>query len=129
NDAADVLIIGGGVIGSSIAFHLKKDGFDGRVVVVERDPSYQFASSALAMGGVREQYMSPANVAMAQFSIALYEQTPEVDFHQRGYLFLGNRENWPGLLRRYEIEKSLGVSVNLLDIAGIRELVPELRCD
>jgi FAD-dependent oxidoreductase domain-containing protein 1 len=129
NGPADVLIIGGGVIGSSIAFNLKNDGFDGRVVVIERDPSYQFASSALAMGGVREQYLSAVNVALAQFSIALYEKTPEVDFHQRGYLFLGNKENWENLRRRYEIEKSLGVHVDLLTVADIRNLVPELRCD
>jgi FAD-dependent oxidoreductase domain-containing protein 1 len=129
NAWADVLIIGGGVIGSSVALNLKNDGFKGRVVVVERDPSYQFASSALAMGGVREQYMSPVNVALAQYSISLYERTPEVDFHQRGYLFLGNRENWNTLLRRYEVEKSLGVSVDLLQVDDIRRLVPELRCD
>ncbi len=129
NPSADVLIIGGGVIGSSIALHLKKDGFTGRVAVIERDPSYQFASSALAMGGVREQYMSRVNVAMAQYSIALYEKTLDVDFHQRGYLFLGNRENWPSLLRRYEVEKSLGVSVELLEVRDIQRLVPELRLD
>ena len=64
--AADIVIIGGGVIGSSIAFNLLEDGFRGRVLVIERDPSYQFASSALARhcagfaarwrsrGGVRE---------------------------------------------------------------------------
>jgi FAD-dependent oxidoreductase domain-containing protein 1 len=96
---------------------------------VERDPSYQFASSALAMGGVREQYMSRANVAMAQYSIALYEKTPDVDFHQRGYLFLGNKENWTKLKRRYEVEKSLGVHVDLLTVPEIRQLVPELRFD
>ena len=129
NPSADVLIIGGGVIGSSIALHLKRDGFSGRVVVLERDPSYQFASSALAMGGVREQYMSRVNVAMAQYSIALYERTPDVDFHQRGYLFLGNASNWTNLLRRHDVEKSLGVSVQLLDVSEIRKLVPELRCD
>jgi FAD-dependent oxidoreductase domain-containing protein 1 len=129
NDSVDVLVIGGGVIGSSVAFNLKKDGFAGRVVVVERDPSYQFASSALAMGGVREQYMSPANVAMAQYSISLFERTPEVDFRQPGYLFLGNKENWQRLRRRYEIEKSLGVHVDLLTVPEIRELVPELRSD
>lgn len=128
-EPADVLIVGGGVIGSSIALHLKNDGFKGRVVVVERDPSYQFSSSALAMGGVREQYMSAVNVAMAQYSIDFYERTPEVDFRQRGYLFLGNKENWARLQRRYDIEKSLGVSVELLGIDGIRKLVPELRCD
>ena len=123
------LIIGGGVIGSSIAFNLKNDGFEGRVTVVERDPSYQFASSALAMGGVREQYMSAVNVAMAQFSISLYERTPEVDFRQRGYLFLANTESWPKLQERHRIERALGVSADLLDVSDIRKLVPELRTD
>ena len=46
---ADVVIVGGGVVGASTAFHLLEDGFKGRVLVIERDPSYQFASSALAM--------------------------------------------------------------------------------
>ena len=46
--SADIIIIGGGVIGSSIALNLLADGFKGSVVVMERDSSYQFASSALA---------------------------------------------------------------------------------
>jgi FAD-dependent oxidoreductase domain-containing protein 1 len=129
NLSADVIIIGGGVVGSSIALNLKRDGFSGRVVVVERDPSYQFASSTLAMGGVREQYMSRVNVEMAQYSIALFEKTPEVDFRQRGYLFLANAETWEKQQHRYQVEKSLGVDVELLGVSDIRKLVPELRCD
>src|SRR5207249_8583961 len=69
--SADVLIIGGGVIGSSIAFNLLQDGFKGRILVVERDASYQFASSALAMGGVRQQFMSAVNIRMVQYSSEL----------------------------------------------------------
>jgi len=47
----DIVIIGGGVVGSSIAFNLLQDGYDGRITVMERDSSYQFASSALAIAG------------------------------------------------------------------------------
>src|SRR5262244_927562 len=99
---ADIIIIGGGVIGSSIAFHLLEDGFQGRVAVMERDSSYQFASSALAMGGVRQQFMSAINVRMVQYSLKVIERFPECGFRQRGYLFLGNESNWPRLQRRYE---------------------------
>ena len=92
--SADVVIIGGGVVGSSIAFHLLEDGFEGRVVVIERDPSYQFASSALAMGGVRQQFMSDVNIRMVQYSLGVLEQMPQCGFRQRGYLFLANESNW-----------------------------------
>src|SRR5215471_3696673 len=99
----DIIIIGGGVVGSSIAFNLLQDGFDGRVTVMERDSSYQFASSALAFGGVRQQFMSSINIRMVQYSLGVLEE-----FHPRGYLFLGNDGNWEKLQRRYEVQKSLG---------------------
>ena len=52
----DLLIIGGGVMGSSIAYHLAKDGFDGKIVVMEKDPSYEFSSTCLSLAGFREQF-------------------------------------------------------------------------
>src|SRR5260370_41084691 len=127
--SADILIIGGGVVGSSIAFNLLQDGFKDRVLVIERDPSYQFASSALAMGGVRQQFMSAVNIRMVQYSLKVLEEFPECQFRQRGYLFLGNASNWEKLQRRYEVQKSLGAECEMLTVADIRRLVPELRCD
>ena len=125
----DIVIIGGGVVGSSIAFNLLQDGFKGGVTVVERDSSYQFASSALAFGGVRQQFMSSVNIRMVQYSLDVIAQFPECDFHQRGYLFLGNETNWNKLQRRYEIQESLGAECEILEVADILKLVPELRCD
>jgi len=66
---------------------------------------------------------------MVQYSLGVIEQTPECQFRQRGYLFLGNESNWSRLQRRYEIQKSLGVECELLTVSDIRRLVPELRCD
>src|SRR5215475_7651462 len=96
---ADIIIIGGGVIGSSIALNLLSDGFKGRILVLERDSSYQFASSALAFGGVRQQFMSSISVRMVQYSLSVLPQFPEVRFHQRGYLLLGDDVHWAGLQR------------------------------
>jgi FAD-dependent oxidoreductase domain-containing protein 1 len=126
---ADIVIIGGGVIGSSIAFNLLENGFEGRVSVMERDSSYQFASSALALGGVRQQFMSALNIGMVQYSLTVLERFPECQFQQRGYLFLGNESNWSHLQRRYNTQKSLGAQCELLSLEEIRRLVPELRCD
>src|SRR2546425_687045 len=129
NTSADIVIIGGGVVGSSVAFNLLQDGFKGRIVVIERDPSYQFASSALAMGGVRQQFMSAVNIRMVQYSLTVLEQFPECQFRQRGYLFLGNESNWKKLQRRYETQRSFGAECEMLTDADIRRLVPELHCD
>jgi FAD-dependent oxidoreductase domain-containing protein 1 len=98
-------------------------------VVVERDSSYQFASSALAFGGVRQQFMAAPSVEMVQYSLTVIRQFPECNFKQRGYLFLGNESNWSALNRRYEIQRSLGVECELVGVGDIRRLVPELRCD
>jgi glycine/D-amino acid oxidase-like deaminating enzyme len=128
-DTPEIVIIGGGVVGSSVAFNLLQDGFKGRVTVMERDSSYQFASSALALGGVRQQFMSGINIGMVQYSLKVIARLPECDFHQRGYLFLGDGSNWEKLLHRYEIQKSLGAECELLSVDEIRKRVPELRCD
>src|SRR6185436_1207027 len=125
----DVVIIGGGVVGACAAFHLLEEGFKGRVVIFERDPSYQFASSALAMGGIRQQFMSSVNVRMVQYSLSIFEQMPECRFRQRGYLFLTNASNQARLQRRYDTQKSLGASCEILRTDDVRRLIPELRFD
>ena len=62
-----IVIIGGGVIGSSIAFHLLSSDSTLDVIVIERDPSYTRASSRLAMGGIRQQFSSRVNIQLAQY--------------------------------------------------------------
>jgi len=52
----DVLIIGGGVMGASIAYHLLNDGLDGTVGIIEKDASYEFASTPRSVGGIRQQF-------------------------------------------------------------------------
>ena len=74
SDAAAVVVVGGGVIGSSVALRLRQKLRGARVVVVERDPSYARASSRLATGGIRQQYESPLNVAMARYGIDFYRR-------------------------------------------------------
>ena len=77
NDA-DVLIIGGGVIGSAIAYFLcSSSDFDGKVVVLEQDPSYQFASTPRSLGGIRLQYSVPENIAIAKFGVEFYASAAE----------------------------------------------------
>lgn len=134
-----IVIVGGGVVGSSIAWHLRTGGFAGEVVVVERDPTYRRASSFLAMGGVRQQFGSAANIRLAQYSVRFYERfdtalrTPEhrprAWFRQRGYLFLADDGNAARFERRYERQRALGAHVERLDVDAIRARVPDLFLD
>jgi glycine/D-amino acid oxidase-like deaminating enzyme len=133
----DILIIGGGIMGSSIAYHLKKDGFKGTVAVFEKDPTYEFSSTTLSAGGVREQFSTEVNIRISQYSIGFYEQFDErmevngekahAEFRQRGYLFLANENNWPLIQSHYQFQKKLGAKVELLSIEETLKIIPHLN--
>jgi FAD-dependent oxidoreductase domain-containing protein 1 len=136
---ADVVIIGGGVVGSSIAWHLREHGFTGPVVVIERDRSYFRASSQLAMGGIRQQFCTAVTVQMVQHGVGFWRsfdrrmgtpgERPRAWFRQRGYLFLADAATAPALMRRYELERRAGARVRMLAPDEIRELVPDAWLD
>ena len=91
-----VAIIGGAIIGSSIAWFLREKGFDGRIVVIERDPSYQHSSTALSAASIRTQFGCAVNVEMSLFGAAFFRSLEsrfgpgaDIGFVERGYLFLG----------------------------------------
>ena len=132
------MIIGGGVIGSSIAYHLKKRDARSDVVVVERDPTYERASSRLAMGGIRQQFSSKANIQLAQHSVRFYRrfdaeigpfETGPTNFQQRGYLFLVNEEMSERFESRVARQRALGADVARMEVDQIRRLVPDLVLD
>jgi FAD-dependent oxidoreductase domain-containing protein 1 len=135
----DIVVIGGGVIGSSIAYNLVNDGFHGNILVIEKDPSYEFASTTLSAGGVREQFSLPENIRISQYGLSIFENFDEImdldgdsahaEFKQRGYLFLGNEKNWPMIRKNYEIQKGLGAHVSLVSIGDLREFIPHMNTD
>jgi FAD-dependent oxidoreductase domain-containing protein 1 len=136
---SDVVIVGGSVVGSSAAWNLRQDGFTGRIVVVERDPSYQRASAYLAMGGIRQQFCTAVTVQMVQHSVALWKvfderfatsgHTPRAWFRQRGYLFLANAGAAASTMHRFEAERRAGARVQLLSRDDVHVLVPDVELD
>jgi glycine/D-amino acid oxidase-like deaminating enzyme len=138
-DVADVVVIGGSVVGSSIAWNLRQDGFTGRIVVVERDPTYARASAFLAMGGIRQQFCTAVTVQMVQHSVEVWkgfdqrfatpEHTPRAWFRPRGYLFLANAATSTALMQRFEAERRAGARVQLLARDDIHAVAPDLALD
>lgn len=135
-DAAAVVVVGGGVIGSSVALRLRQRLRGARVVVVERDPSYARASSPLATGGIRQQYESPLNVAMARYGIEFYRRFDQLTaacgqrsrawFRQRGYLLLADEGNAARLERRYVAQQVAGANVERWSRTEVADHVPGL---
>lgn len=137
-EPVDILIVGGGVVGSSIALHLRRDGFTGRILVVERDPTYARASSFLAMGGIRQQFGSATNIKLVQYSLGFFDElermtreleTGSLAFRQRGYLFLVDAAHADAFDRRVARQRELGAHVEKIDVAAIEKLAPGVRLD
>lgn len=131
--AADVVIIGGGVIGCSVAFHLRRRDRSLRVVLLEREPMVGMGSTARATGGVRHQFSSEANIRLTQLSLPFYLRFEEetgysVHFRPHGYLFVtSDRQRLESLRRSVAQQQSLGVPSRLIVPAEAEALVPGLR--
>ena len=121
----DVIVIGGGVSGCSTAFFLAADpGFDGRILVVERDPTYQGAPSARATGGIRQQFSTPENVRIGLFGshfvknagdyLAVEGETPDLGWREGGYLLLATPESLPIMRDNNAVQRAEGADIALL---------------
>ncbi len=136
----DVVIVGGGAIGSSIAYALSAEpGFSGSVLVVERDPGYQRASSALSASGIRQQFSTPVNIRISQYGIGFLRRAgevlavdgarPPVSVNEAGYLITAPPEGVGVLKRNHELQLSLGAKIALLSPNELRSRFPWLGTD
>ena len=133
---ADIVIIGGAVVGSAIAYFLKRDGFTGRVVVVEKDPSYQWCATGRSVASIRQQFSTPENIRLSQFGASFFkgirdEFGPEADiaFRERGYLIMASPEGRPVLEQSIALQRSLGTDIALLEQDDIARQFPWLSTD
>jgi len=136
SESTDVLVVGGGAIGAAVAYflRLKDPGVD--VTVVERDPSYELASTPRASGGVRRLFSLPENIALSQFSIDFFERFPvamavdrvpaDIGFHKNGYLFIVPPSHVERLRRNHDTQRELGCNVLLLEPEELTHRFPSM---
>src|SRR6202790_1769108 len=128
---AEVVIIGGGIVGSSIAYHLTSAGCRD-VLVLERESAQGKGSTGKSMGGVRAQFSTPVNILMSLYSIPFYASFEErlgcpCDYRPQGYLFCAtNAQHMAYLRANYEKQVAMGLK-NVRLVAGdeIRSLLPQ----
>jgi len=132
---ADVVIIGGGIVGSSIAYHLAASGCH-NVLVVERESAQGKGSTGKSMGGVRAQFSTPVSIQMSLYSIPFYASFEDrlgypCDYRPQGYLFCATSEQHMAYLRaNYAQQVKMGLKdVRLLLGDEIRSMFPPLRAD
>ncbi|HXM21005.1 MAG TPA: FAD-dependent oxidoreductase [Terriglobales bacterium] len=132
---AEVVIIGGGIVGSSIAYHLTAAGCN-NVLVIERETAQGKGSTGKSMGGVRAQFSTPVNIQMSLYSIPFYATFDErlgypAGYRPQGYLFCATHEKHLAYLRtNYQKQVAMGLKdVRLMPAEEIRDMFPQLRSD
>ncbi|HZR91483.1 MAG TPA: FAD-binding oxidoreductase [Gaiellaceae bacterium] len=126
DESAEVVVVGGGAMGTSVAWHLRELGVED-VVLLERD-SLASGSTSKSAGGIRTQFADELNVRIALRSLDELERMEGIGFRQHGYLFLLSEEDD---VRRFQaalaLQHSLGVPSRELSVTEALELVPQLE--
>jgi sarcosine oxidase, subunit beta len=134
-ETAEVVIIGGGIVGSSVAYHLTEMGCKD-VLVVEREARQGLGSTAKSAGGVRAQFATPVNIEMSRYSIDFFSRFEELTGHTaqyrpHGYLFIATRQahlDYLAANRKIQAEHGL-VNVQAVSRDDITAIVPQVKSD
>ncbi|CUX61743.1 FAD-dependent oxidoreductase domain-containing protein 1 [Agrobacterium deltaense Zutra 3/1] len=138
-DAYDVVIVGGAVIGSAVAYYLAANpDFKGSILVVERDPTYLTASTSLSSSSIRTQFSNPINVRISQYGsevirnfgemMQVGDDKPDLGFHSGGYLFLASTPEQVEILRENHVaQTACGADVVLWNRDELGEAFPHLN--
>lgn len=138
-DQYDVVIVGGAVIGSAVAYYLAANpDFDGSVLVIERDPTYLKAATSLSSSSIRTQFSNPINVRISQYGsevirnfgemMQVGDDRPDLGFHSGGYLFLANTpEQVKVLTENHAAQVSCGADVVLWNRDELANAFPHLN--
>jgi len=134
NEIYDVLIVGGGIMGSSTAYNLMKMDQKLKVAVVERDPTYTRASTTLSMANIRIQFSLKQNVQVSQYAFEVLGQfeeemrvdddKPYIAFHREGNLFLVDEKGRDAAKKALEMQKTLGCPVEWWSPSEVKEHYP-----
>ncbi|MEK7865839.1 MAG: FAD-binding oxidoreductase [Planctomycetota bacterium] len=133
-DRASVAVVGGGIIGTSVAYHLAKRGAKD-VVLLEKEPLLGSHATAKAAGGIRQQFGSEVNCRLSIESVRQFERFEKemdcsAEFHQRGYLWLATKPEEVEVFRRnIALQQPLGIPVRLLTAKEALAIAPYLRID
>lgn len=128
----DIIIIGGGIIGGSIIYHLYKDGFTGKSLILEKRDALAQDSTSLSAGAFRNIWSTEVNMKLTSYSIEKFKHFKEemgvaIGFEQIGYLFTYYKDNWQDIVDFKPVWDKNGINVELLTPDEIEKMVPGLK--
>ncbi|KQU92148.1 FAD-dependent oxidoreductase [Mesorhizobium sp. Root102] len=132
----DIVIIGGAIVGSSVAYYLREEGFSGSIALVERDPQFAHAATTLSMASIRQQFSIPENIRLSQFTLKLFRRLKEefgadadIGFREGGYLILAGEDGLPILKSNHEAQMAEGADIVLEDVDQLVRRFPWLSAE
>ncbi|MGA2794964.1 MAG: FAD-binding oxidoreductase [Roseiarcus sp.] len=139
-ESYDVVISGGAVMGSSVAYHLAaQPSFSGRILVIDKDMTYRRAASSLSLSSVRQQFSSPINIRVGLYGVSFLRkaretlvvdgEAPDLSFIENGYLYLASEARAAALAQNHQTQIAEGADVLLLDPDGLKERFPFLNLE
>jgi len=132
----DVAIAGGGIVGSSTAYYLRKNGFTGSIAIFEQDTSFKHSCSALSWGGIRQQFSTPENIRLSQFGLDLirnlrqeFGADADIGFKEQGYLVLATERGVPVLEENRALQVSMGADTVIFSGDELAKRFPWINFD
>lgn len=137
----DVVIVGGAMMGASTSWFLSRnEDFDGRILVVEKDPSYEFSSTGCTNSCIRQQFSTDLNVRISQFGADFIqnlrshmggdERVPDLRIQNYGYLYMADNDTFADVLRAsHKVQTAAGAGTKLLTADEIKAAFPFYEVD
>jgi glycine/D-amino acid oxidase-like deaminating enzyme len=122
----DILIVGGAIVGASIAYFLREEGYRGTIAVIERDPSFAQAATTLSCASIRQQFSIPENIRLSRFTLQFFRElqarfgaAADIAFREKGYLILASEEGRDILAANHRVQMAEGADIALLSASEL----------
>jgi glycine/D-amino acid oxidase-like deaminating enzyme len=132
----DIVIIGGAIVGSSIAYFLREEGFSGSIALIERDPHFAHAATTLSCASIRQQFSIAENIRLSQFTLGLFRDLKErfgadadIGFREKGYLILASPAGEGVLRENHRVQAAEGADIVLEGVAALEQRFPWLSAE
>jgi FAD-dependent oxidoreductase domain-containing protein 1 len=132
----DIVIIGGAIVGSSVAWGLRAEGFSGSIALIERDPQFAACATTLSCASIRQQFSIPENIRLSQFTLGLFRRLKDefgadadISFREKGYLILAGPDGVPILRQNHAVQMAEGADIVIEDAAALEARFPWLSAE
>ncbi len=132
----DIVIIGGAIVGSSVAWGLREEGFAGSIALIERDPQFATSATTLSCASIRQQFSIPENIRLSQFTLGLFRRLKEefgadadISFRENGYLILAGPDGVPILRQNHAVQMAEGADIVVEDAAALETRFPWMSAE